>query len=229
MRSLYSSFSCDAASYDEGSSEGHGSLDGGTASIRPNKPRFHADEPTALLRCVHLFFFFFFSVLWFFISSRCQSSFWKCVHFFQDLHQEKAFHWKPCRSHLLSPPPTACPLPAPMVTSLLPTITCLITWRARWGGWTWRVLFSRYVQPALLTYLRFILASQDPYFSTRVLLIASICLPSGSATSTKPHAAGPTSSPTHACRHPIFPRSSQHDLCPRWCPHRASHHHSATN
>lgn len=53
--------------------------------------------------------------------------------------------------------------------------------------------------------------------------------PSGPATSTKPHAAGPTSSPSYASRHPIFPRSSQHDLCPRWCPHRASHHHSATN
>lgn len=109
----------------------------------------------------------FFNVVWSFISSRCQSSFCQCVRYFQDLLQEKAFHWKPCRSHLLSPPPTACPLPAPMVTSLLPTtITCLITWRARWGGWTWRVLFSRYVQPALLTYLGFILASQDLYFST---------------------------------------------------------------
>lgn len=52
------------------------------------------------------------------------------------------------------------------------------------------------------------------FFYYRVLLIASIC-PSGSTTSTKPHAADPTSLPTHACRHPIFPRSSQHDLCPR--------------
>lgn len=54
-RSLFSPFSRDAASYDEGSSEGHGSLDGGAAGIWPNEPRLFSDEPTALPGYVHLF------------------------------------------------------------------------------------------------------------------------------------------------------------------------------
>lgn len=54
-RSLFSPFSRDAASYDEGSSEGHGSLDGGAAGIWPNEPCLFSDEPTALPGYVHLF------------------------------------------------------------------------------------------------------------------------------------------------------------------------------
>ncbi len=41
-----------------------------------------------------------------------------------------------------------------------------------------------------------------------------VFFPSVPATSTPPHAAYPTSSPAHGRQHSIFPRPSQHDLCP---------------
>lgn len=47
---LFSPFSCDAASYDEGSSEGHGSLVRRTAGIWANEPCLLSDEPAALRR-----------------------------------------------------------------------------------------------------------------------------------------------------------------------------------
>lgn len=123
-----------------------------------------------------------------------------------------------------------------MATPLLPTpTTCLITWRARWGAWTWRVLFYRYVLPVIssilgLSFLHiiFIFLWQRSAYCL-YLPLDLIFPPSGSTTSAKPHAADPTSSPAHAYCCPIFPRSSQHDLCPWWCPHRASHHHSSAN
>lgn len=48
---LSSSCSCDAASNDEGSSEGHGTLGRRTANLWPNESRILPDEPTALHRC----------------------------------------------------------------------------------------------------------------------------------------------------------------------------------
>lgn len=53
---LSSSFSGNAASYDEGRSEGHGSLDGRTAGIWTNEPRFLvSDESAALPRYTHIY------------------------------------------------------------------------------------------------------------------------------------------------------------------------------
>lgn len=149
---LCSSFSCDAASYDERSSEGHGSLGRRAASVWPNEPRLYSDEPPALFRYTHLL-----HVTQHVTAALASSDF--TVQSYSNLYyltlllwfppwvqlQARASLWRPCPSHLLSLCLTACPLQVSMAAAPLPTlIRCLITWRARWGGWTW-VLFYRYV------------------------------------------------------------------------------------
>lgn len=74
----------------------------------------------------------------------------------QDLFQARASLWSPCPSPLLSLQLTACLLPVSMATTPLPApITCLITWRTRWGGWTWPVLCCRYVTIDVLKSFQF--------------------------------------------------------------------------
>lgn len=161
----------------------------------------------------------------------------------QDLLQARASLWSPCPSLLLSLQLTACPHPVPMATTRLPTpIRCLITWRARCGEWTWTVLCFRYVTE-IGKYWLFVLDICLRLWVRHFLLYLPLLLgsfsPSVPATASTPHAANPssikpysanpTSSSAHDHQHPIFPWTSQYDLCAGWWPDRTPSYYTSTN